>query len=80
MKISLEELFKIIAKSLNIKTSRVNLKTKDTDLEEWDSLGQLSIISALDKKFNGKVKFESAASLVNINSIANFLKKKKLLK
>ncbi len=80
MKITLEDLLKIIAKSLNIKVSKINIKTKDTDLEEWDSLGQLSIISALDKKFKGKVKFDSVASLANINSIANFLKKKKLLK
>lgn len=80
MKITLEDLLKIIAKSLNIKASKINLKTKDTDLEEWDSLGQLSIISALDKKFKGTVKFDKIASSSSINVIASFLKKKKLLK
>jgi len=80
MKITLIELLKIIAKSLNVKVSKINIKTKDVDLEEWDSLGQLSIISSLDKKFKGKVKFDTIASATNINTIANFLKKKNFLK
>jgi acyl carrier protein len=80
MKITLEDLFKIVAKSLNIKESKINLKTKDTDLEEWDSLGQLSIISALDKKFKGKVRIDEIAAKSSINAIVSFLSKKKLLK
>tara|TARA_B110001454_G_scaffold101059_1_gene95454 strand:- start:685 stop:927 length:243 start_codon:yes stop_codon:yes gene_type:complete len=80
MKITLDELLKIIAKSLNVKVSKINIKTKDLDLEAWDSLGQLAILSSLDKKFKGKIKLDVIASATSINTIVNFLKKKKLLK
>jgi len=80
MKLTLNELLKIVAKSLNVKVSKINIKTKYLDLEEWDSLGELSIISSLDKKFKGKVKFDEIASATSINTIVNFLKKKNFLK
>ena len=80
MKITLDELLKIIAKSLNVKVSKINIKTKDLDLEAWDSLGQLAILSSLDKKFKGKIKLDVITSATSINTIVNFLKKKKLLK
>ena len=80
MKITLEDLFKLIAKSLNVKISKIKIETKDKDIDEWDSLGQLSIISSLDKKFKGKIKFDLIASATNVSTIVNFLKKKKLLK
>ena len=47
MKIKIEELYKIIAKSLNVSVSKINSNVKDVDFEEWDSLGQLSIINSL---------------------------------
>jgi acyl carrier protein len=80
MKITLDELLKIIAKSLNVKVSKIDIKTKDLDLEAWDSLGQLAILSSLDKKFKGKIKLDVIASATSIKTIVNFLKKKKLLK
>ena len=80
MKITLDELLKIIAKSLNVKVSKIDIKTKDLDLEAWDSLGQLAILSSLDKKFKGKIKLDVIASATSIKAIVNFFKKKKLLK
>lgn len=79
MKIKSEELYKIIAKSLNVSVSKINLKVKDVDLEEWDSLGQLSIINSLDKKFKGKLKLDEISSATSVHGIVKFLQKKKLL-
>ena len=74
------ELKKLIAKSLNVNVSKINDKTKDVNLEEWDSLGQLSIISALDKKFKGEINFKDIAQANSIKLIEAYLKKKKVLK
>ena len=78
--INKKELKKLISKSLNVNVSKINDKTKDTDLEEWDSLGQLSIISALDKKFKGQINFKDVSQSGSVKSIEAYLKKKKVLK
>ena len=80
MKITLEDLLKIIAKSLNIKASKINLKTKDTDLEEWDSLGQLAILTTIDKKLKNKTsKLTKLATAESVKDIYAILKKAKLI-
>ena len=45
-----EEIIKIFCTSLNVDPKRVNLNTKINAIDEYDSLGQLTFISALDKK------------------------------
>lgn len=46
-----EKLIEIICKELKIKKDRINHKTNLQELEEWDSLGALSVMSALDNKY-----------------------------
>jgi acyl carrier protein len=50
------------------------------EIEEWDSLGHLAILVALDKKFNGKVsKIDEMASADTVKKIINLLKLNKLI-
>ena len=49
-------------------------------MEEWDSLGQLSIISSLDKKFKGKINLSKITNLNSYKDIKSFLKKKSAMK
>lgn len=78
MKISLKDLINIISKSLNLKTKKLNENSKSKDFEEWDSLGQLSIITALDKKLKGKVNLDIISDAKSVKEIFDYLKKKKL--
>ena len=49
-------------------------------LEEWDSLGHLSMLVALDKKLNGKAaKLQELGSCQSINQLISILKKNKLI-
>jgi acyl carrier protein len=80
MKISEEDLKKIIAKSLNVKPTKIVNDLNSNKMEEWDSLGQLSIISSLDKKFKGKIDLSKVANLYSFKDIKNFLKKKSAMK
>ena len=73
MKISEEDLKKIIAKSLNVKPTKIVNDLNSNKMEEWDSLGQLSIISSLDKKFKGKIDLSKVANLYSFKDIKNFL-------
>ena len=80
MKITEQDLKKTIAKALNIKVTQVNDSLNSNRMEEWDSLGQLSIISSLDKKFKGKIDLSKISSLNTYKDIKNFLKKKLVMK
>lgn len=80
MKITEQDLKKTIAKALNIKVTQVNDSLNSNGMEEWDSLGQLSIISSLDKKFKGKIDLSKISSLNTYKDIKNFLKKKLVMK
>ena len=80
MKISEEDLKKIIAKSLNVKPTKIVNDLNSNKMEEWDSLGQLSIISSLDKKFKGKIDLSKIANFNSYKDIKSFLKKKSAMK
>lgn len=80
MKISEQDLKKIISKALNINLNKITEDLNSNNIEEWDSLGQLSIISSLDKKFKGKIDLSKIANLNTYKDIKNFLKKKSAMK
>lgn len=66
----------IVAKALDIKKKKISIKTKITDLEEWDSLGHLAILSALDKSSKKKIsKIPKIAESKNLQTIYNKIKK-----
>lgn len=73
-----KELFKIIKKALGVKN--ISEKTTSNNLLEWDSLGHLSILSALDKATKGKVgKIAGLSDCYSVKKIKYLLKKNKLL-
>ena len=54
-KINQSEVMEIIETALEMKSGLLNETTRSEELENWDSLGQLSILVALDKLFDGKI-------------------------
>tara|TARA_A100000164_G_scaffold369176_1_gene393346 strand:+ start:149 stop:391 length:243 start_codon:yes stop_codon:yes gene_type:complete len=80
MKISEQDLKKIISKALNLKPNKITDESNSNEMEEWDSLGQLSIISSLDKKFKGKINLSKIANMYSYKEIKTFLKKKLAMK
>lgn len=74
-----KDLFKIIKNCLKTK-SIVSINTKSEGLEEWDSLGQLAILTTLDKKLKGKTsKLSNLADASSVKEIYKILKKAKLI-
>ena len=79
--ISKEEIFKIIAKSLNIPVKKINEKVSSNNFDEWDSMSHLSILIALDKKLSGKAqKIQELSEAYSVKKIIQILTKKKLFK
>ena len=76
MKIDKELVLKIISKALNIPQQKITEKTKLASFEEWDSLGMLTVMSAIDKKIKGKIDINSFEKVKNIADIVKILNKK----
>tara|TARA_B110000305_G_C18987136_1_gene424330 strand:- start:283 stop:513 length:231 start_codon:yes stop_codon:yes gene_type:complete len=76
MKANNKIILQIITKSLNIPSKLINEKTNLNSLEEWDSLGMLTVMSAIDKKFKGKVNINSFDKIKNVNEMVNVINKK----
>jgi hypothetical protein len=51
-----KEICKEIEKSLKLKSGIINENTVASEIENWDSLGQISIIMHLDAKYNDITK------------------------
>ena len=63
MTLSVEEKLKLLAETIDAEGSKVKQNTILSDLDEWDSMGIISVIVMLDKKFN-KVKNEMIEELL----------------
>ena len=78
--ISENDLLKLIQISLKSK-AKITLKSNSDNSQGWDSLGQLSILTALDKKLKGKTsKLGTLAVADSVDKILKILKSNKLLK
>jgi acyl carrier protein len=69
-----EKLIEIICKELKIKKDRINHKTNLQELEEWDSLGALSVMSALDNKYKNSINISSFDKVITVSDIQKLLK------
>ena len=69
-----KKIIKIISKVLK---KNVTLKSASSNIEEWDSLAQLGILSALDKATKGA---SSQINLTEANSVKKIISKLKKIK
>lgn len=75
-----EDIIKIIAKALSKSENLVTMESSTENIEEWDSLGHLSVLVALDKAFNGKLaNIVEMSTADSVSKIVKILKKHSLL-
>jgi len=65
----------IIATVLKINQDELNIESKQTDFEQWDSLTQLMIINKIEDEFNLKIDDLIIKKLNSVKEICNYLKK-----
>ena len=71
-----DQLKNLIKKSLKIKA--INSKTSSKNTAAWDSLGHLSILSALDKTTKGKTSKLNLSKADSFTVLFKILKKNKI--
>ncbi len=74
-----KEVITLIKKALKTK-SKITLKSTSDNIKEWDSLGHLNILLALEKNISNKVSnINELSSAHSIKKIVDLLKKNKLI-
>tara|TARA_B110000503_G_C7004310_1_gene352893 strand:- start:133 stop:375 length:243 start_codon:yes stop_codon:yes gene_type:complete len=73
------KLIKLITKSLKISSDEITINSKVNEIEEWDSLGHVTIMFAIDKETKGKAsKIVALNEAQSIKGIYTLLKKNNL--
>ncbi len=71
-----QKLFELLKHSLELENTDISLSDKFRDYPEWDSLGQLSLIAALDEEFGVVIE---GGEFTAIETVGDLLEKIKAL-
>lgn len=63
----------LIAEALGVDTDQVTDDLAYGDLPEWDSMGHMNVMMALEERFGVEITTETIANLVNIPAICAYL-------
>lgn len=79
-KIPHSEVIAAVEKALEMKPGLLGENTRAEEVDMWDSVGQLSILVALDKLFDGKIAhINEMAEADSMSKILNILKRHALI-
>ena len=67
------KLNKIFCEIFDDRYLKIKKNTSANDIEEWDSLNQIKIILACEKKFKVKLKARDINNLENVGAFINLL-------
>ena len=73
------KLEEIIAKVFELDISKIKKEMTPLDIEMWDSLSQLNLVSSIEKEFQIKLEIDEIFTVTKIGDIYNLLRKKGVL-
>ena len=73
------KLEEIIANIFELDHSQIKKEMTPADIETWDSLSQLNLISAIEKEFKIKLEIDEIFTVMKIGDIYDLLSKKGVL-
>ena len=73
------KLEEIIANIFELDPSQIKKEMTPVDIETWDSLSQLNLISAIEKEFQIKLEIDEIFTVMKIGDIYDLLSKKGVL-
>ena len=68
------KLIEVIAEALEIEKDSLSLDTQKSEIEEWDSLGHLIVLSMVESEFNIKIPFEEVNEINKIEDFLQYIK------
>ena len=74
-----KKVFNIIADIFEIKTNLINMESSPNNISNWDSIGMINLILAIEQEFNIKFSSSEISELISVKFIIETLKKKGIL-
>ena len=72
-----KKIIKLIEKTLNLNSNKININSKIGDFKEWDSLGHLNIYFELQKSFKIDIDLETASKARSVKDWLMIIKNNK---
>lgn len=72
-----KKISEVLCEVFDVEPSQVTPTTTKEGLDEWDSMKQLELITALEKKFSVKFTMDEMISIDSVEKIIEALSKKK---
>ena len=73
------KLEEIIANIFELEPEQIKKEMTPEDIETWDSLSQLNLLSTIEKEFKIKLEFDEIFTVMKIDDIYKLLSKKGVL-
>jgi acyl carrier protein len=70
-----DKLIEIIATALRVPPSTLTLETGPGDLQAWDSLAQINVVSEIETEFGISIPIERVAEIQHIRDFLPYLEK-----
>ena len=70
-----EELTEIFRDIFDDEEIELTDETTSDDIEDWDSLEQINLLVAIEKKFSIKFKLDEVSHLANVGDMASLVQK-----
>ena len=74
----LQELNKIFIDVFDDDTIRLTEQTTADDIDDWDSLEQINLIIAIEKKYHVKFNMQEISELSNVGEMIDYIERKLL--
>ena len=71
-----ESVQKALAAALNVDGSEISAETQFGDLPQWDSMGHMEVLVALEKEFGVEVNADTITNLVSVPAICKYIQAK----
>ena len=74
-----KQIEKIVQETFNLNDKKINENWTSDDIAEWDSMGHLKLIMAIEQEFKASIEIEEMFQIKCIGDIEKILEKKKIV-
>jgi len=65
---------KLMGKAWDIEPDKIPSEIRFNEFPQWDSLGHVSLLSALEEEYRVSIDFETLTELISMRAIIEYLK------
>ena len=71
-----KKLINLMAAVFKVQPSKIDKRITNRDIENWDSLRQINLVSAIEVEFKIEISIEEAAEMLSYNIISKIIREK----